>query len=199
MKRAIAIVGSYREAGINMQAAREVLAGAEQAGAQTRLVYLPEVNIEFCTNCRACMQEPGDAPGFCVFKDDMAELLSDCIEADGIVLASPINMGGVTAILKRFVERLAPLGYWPWGKPGPTNRKGVKPKRAVIIASSAAPAFAWRLAGYTALPTLRYTAKLLNGQVVCTLKYGMVSMTPTPQLNDKQRSVAQACGRKALQ
>ncbi len=51
-----AIVGTYRKGGIIETAVAEILAGAEQEGAQTRRVYLIERHIEFCRNCRACTQ-----------------------------------------------------------------------------------------------------------------------------------------------
>jgi multimeric flavodoxin WrbA len=198
MANVIGIIGSYREGGVNDQAVTEMLAGAAEAGAATRRVFLPEVEIQFCTNCRACMQEPGEARGRCVLGDAMNELFDACVQADGIVLASPHNMGSVTAIYKRFLERFAPLGYWPWGAPAPKNRTGIPKKAAVLVTSAAAPAFFWRLAGYSAEATLRYTAKMLNAKVLRVLKYGMVGMAPQPTLTEQQRATARVAGRRLV-
>ncbi len=198
MRKIIGIVGSYRAGGVHDQAVMEVLAGAAEAGAETRRVFLPEVTINFCTNCRACMQEPGDAPGRCVFDDAMSELLEACLRADGLVLATPHNFGSATAIFKRFLERFSPLAYWPWGMTAPRGRKGIPPKSAVLVLASAAPTPIWGLGGFTAGSTLHKTARLLNARVIHTLKYGMVSMEQHPQLTGKQRAVARASGRRLV-
>lgn len=61
VKRVLGIVGSYREAGTIARVTAEVLAAARSTGAQTHLVHLSEYDINFCTNCRQCMQPPGEA------------------------------------------------------------------------------------------------------------------------------------------
>lgn len=198
MAKVIAIVGSYRADGLNYQVAREILAGAAEAGAETRLVFLPEYDIHFCTNCRTCTQQLGDKPGKCVHDDAMAELLEACVRADALVLASPTNMGNVTAIYKRFIERLTPLAYWPWGRPGPSARKGIAPKRAVLVCSSAAPTVLWRIGGFHTLAVLRQTAKMFNARVLRVLKYGMVSKQQAPALTAAQLAAARECGRRLV-
>ncbi|MCE5200207.1 MAG: flavodoxin family protein [Armatimonadota bacterium] len=190
----IGIVGSYRENGVNDQLVTEILAGAAEAGATTRRVFLPDVDIEFCTNCRACMQEPGDEPGRCIHNDAMAELLDACVHADGIVLASPVNMGAVTAIMKRFMERLVALGYWPWGTPAPKMREGITPKSAVLVITSAAPTIAWRVGRFTAETTMRNVAKMLNAKRVRVLKYGLMGQQQHPTISDTQRAEARKLG-----
>lgn len=194
MTRIVAVSGSYRPEGFINNVVKEVLNGAKEAGAETRFISLLDHEIAFCTNCRTCMQSPG-SPTDCVQEDAMAELFDEVINADGLVLASPVNMGAVTAIFKRFAERLSPTAYWPWDRPAPVYREGIKPKRAVLVASSAAPAILWRIGGYGALGTLRTTAKVLNAKVVCVLKYGLVARPAPVTLTEKQREKARSCGR----
>ena len=195
MRNIIGIIGSYRKNGVNDQVVTEILAGAEEAGASVRRVFLPDVDIQFCDNCRLCMQKPGDEPGKCTINDAMAELMEACINADGIVLASPINAGTVTAIFKRFIERFSPLAYWPFGTGAPKMRK-VPPKSAILVISSAAPAFVWKLGGFTAEKTLRSTAKMLNAKNIRTLKYGLMSQKQHPTLTEAQRAKARNLGRQ---
>ncbi len=45
----------------------------------------------------------------------------------------------VTAVFKHFMERLAVYAYWPWGAPAPIFRKSHMSKKAILIASCAAP------------------------------------------------------------
>ena len=46
----------------------------------------------------------------CGFKDGLTDILAECAAADGLVLASPIYYGEVTAQLRAFYERLS----FPW-------------------------------------------------------------------------------------
>ena len=56
----LGIVGSYRRDGIIDSAVSEVLKGAGDRGAEAEKIYLLDYQIEFCRNCRSCMQEPGN-------------------------------------------------------------------------------------------------------------------------------------------
>ena len=173
-KKIVASVGSYRKEGAVDQAVSEILAAAEEGGAETSKIYLADAYIEFCTNCRTCTQEPGDCRGTCVLPDDMADVLRRIDQADGLVLGSPVNFGDVTAITKRFQERLVCYAYWPWEPKGyPTLRKKAKTKKAVLVTSSAAPAFLGRLL-LRSLATLKKMADILGAKRVGTLYLGLV-------------------------
>lgn len=50
------IVGSYRKGGIIDSTVSEVLAAAEQGGAEVKKLCRLGRHVEFCTNCRRCMQ-----------------------------------------------------------------------------------------------------------------------------------------------
>ncbi len=56
--KVVGIVGSYRKGRVIDSAVTEILKGAESSGAKTVKIYLTEKQIEFCNNCRSCMQEP---------------------------------------------------------------------------------------------------------------------------------------------
>ena len=79
---------------------------ASEAGAETEGVHLRDYTIEFCRNCRQCTQTPGDAPGYCVHQDGMRDLIARIEATDALILASPTNFALVTAVFKRFMERL---------------------------------------------------------------------------------------------
>ena len=51
--------------------------------------------------------------------------------------------------------------YWPWGAHGPQFRKKVASKKALVIASAAAPAFLSRLF-YSTAKQLKATAKTIG-------------------------------------
>lgn len=172
MSRVVAIVGSYRQGGTIDMAVEAVLDGAREAGAETETIYLRDEPIEFCTNCRSCTQEPGPGLGTCVQNDAMKEILAKLETADAVVLASPVNFYNVTAIFRRFMERLVGYAYWPWGKSAPQTRRHMHKLKAVLVASAAMPgAMVPVFTG--AARALRGTAKVLGARPVGRLWIGM--------------------------
>lgn len=164
---------------------------ARQRGAETKKYYLMDVPIQFCTNCRSCTKDdPAKARGSCVIKDDMEKLLTEIDAADGIILASPINDWTVTAIMKRFLERLAVYAYWPWGQPMPKPRIKVKTKKAVIVTSSACPAIIGRFFMPNALQILKALAESVGARVIKSLYFGMVCQEEKQRLNARQLAAA---------
>jgi putative NADPH-quinone reductase len=195
-KKIIGIVGSYRKGRVIDTAVTEILKGAESRGAETIKIYLTEKQIEFCNNCRSCMQQPGDKRGQCVHNDDMENILQQIDEADGYVLGSPVNFGTVTAIMKRFMERLAVYAYWPWGKiAAPKFRNNKLNKKAVIVTSFTPPAWMGRLLLSGAPSVLKGMAKVLGAKVVKFLYFGMVGKKPESGLDEKSLRKAFKAGK----
>ena len=180
MPRLLAITGTYREGGLIDQAVATAVEAARRTGAEVEVVHLREHPIEFCRNCRECMQAPGEAPGHCVQRDGMDELLRKIEAADRFVLASPTNFFTVTALFKRFMERLAVYAYWPWGQPAPRPRRQAANKKALVIASCAAPTLAGRIFFSTARQ-LGMAAKTV-GATSSSLFIGFASKERNPHL-----------------
>ncbi|HOI42337.1 MAG TPA: flavodoxin family protein [Elusimicrobiales bacterium] len=190
----MAITGSYRRGGATDQAAEAVLAGAREAGAETLVINLLDSNIEFCDNCRACCQSPGEKRGTCHRKDDMAAILDSMDSADGLVLAAPVNCFNVTAIFRRFMERMMPYAWWPWGAGAPRMR--LKARRpAALITSSAMPSLAGRVAT-GAMRALKGTARAAGFRPAGSLFIGMSSMKREPSLTAGELKKARSLGRR---
>lgn len=182
MTRILAINGAYRDDGMTDQAVNSIVAAAMNAGAEVELILLRDYPIAFCKNCRACTQEPGSAPGVCVHHDAMPDLLEKIEEADGYILASPVNFGSATALFKRFMERLVVYAYWPWGQPYPEFRKDKAPrKQAVLVSSSAAPGLLGRWM-FSSLKQLKMTAKTIGADSIGSLFTGHSSQQYHPEL-----------------
>lgn len=188
MKKILAINGSYRDDGITDQAVNKMLSAAKAFGAEVELILLRDYPIEFCLNCRECTQLPGDMPAECVQHDGMKQLVDKIESADGYILAAPTNFGSVTAIFKRFMERLVVYAHWSWEMNAPKYRKAnsVK-KKAILISSCAAPGVLGRWL-YGTHSQLKMTAKTIGAETVGTIFTGMISKQPHPALPERVNS-----------
>ena len=195
-KTIIAIVGSYRKGAVIDTAVDEILRAAKDGGAQTSKIYLIDKHIEFCTNCRTCAQNPGKVRGNCRHNDDMTPILDQVDLADGLVIASPVNFYNVTAVTRRFMERLIVYGFWPWGTAAPKFRIPNSNKKAVLVTSSAAPAFIGKFFFRPAVTALKAIAQCFGAKVVAKLYFGLVAQQPDEALNEKDLARAYNAGIK---
>jgi len=185
-----AIVGSYRSGGTVDTVIDCVLAAAQESGAETTKIYLVDKNIEFCTNCRQCTQAPGAIRGACPLEDDMSAVLDAVERADALVLGSSINFYTVTAVMKKFAERLLVYDFWPWGMLRPKMRNKKKDRLAVIVISSAAPAIMTHLLT-GAVRLMKDAAAMLGFRTTGVLVIGLAAtaakMQPRPGILKKAR------------
>ena len=197
MTRLLAVNGSYRESGAIDQALEVAVQSASEAGATIEVIHLRDFPIEFCRNCRHCTQVPGETPGECVHQDGMRELVDKIEAADGYILASPTNFYSVTALFKRFMERLVVYAYWPWGSHAPKFRKKKATKKAILIASSAAPGFMGRMF-YATLKQLKMTSKTVGAKPIGSIFIGLMSQQEQPKLPAKAQERVRTLVRKLI-
>ena len=105
MKKIFAVNGSPRKNGNTAQLLQKALEGAASAGAEVKLIQLADLNFSGCRSCFACKKLANPSPG-CILKDDLAELLKELLQADGIIMGSPIYFGAETGLYRNFLERL---------------------------------------------------------------------------------------------
>ena len=79
-----------------------VLAGAKEEGAETELVDIYSLHIEYCTSCGTCY-----AKGECTLLDDFPDLFDRMMDAEGIVLGAPNYIDCVPAPMKAVFDRMA--------------------------------------------------------------------------------------------
>ena len=188
IEKILAINGSYRDDGITDQTVDAFAQALKATGAEVEIILLREYPIEFCLNCRACTQQPGETPAECVHNDGMKELIEKIERADCYILATPTNMGSVTAIFKRFMERLVVYAYWPWNMNGPQFRKAqATKKKALLVSSSAAPGIVGRWL-FGTNKQLKMTAKTIGAEVVGTLFTGMIAKEQNPKLPNRVKA-----------
>ncbi|MCF7708555.1 MAG: NAD(P)H-dependent oxidoreductase [Verrucomicrobia bacterium] len=193
--RITAIMGSYRRGGVIDRAIEVILESAGAEGAETAKVSLIDEHIEFCTNCRSCTQKEGKERGECVIDDGMHGILDRIKSSDAIVFGAPMNFGTVTAVTKRFIERLVCFAYWPWGMPAPKVRDTHKSKRAVIVISSAAPALLARLTTKM-LGLMKYAAGILGAETIGVLFIGLAAGQQMQPLSKRNVKKARRLGKK---
>lgn len=180
-RKIIAITGSYRKDGIIERAVEIILKAAAEKGAETETIRLVDHPLEFCLNCRKCTQQEGSQRGTCIQHDGMADILDRIEAAHGLVLASPVNFFGCTAVMQRFIERLICYACWPWGKPAPALRLKDRGLRAVLVTSSAMPAALGRV--FTrSLSSLKRAAQTLGARPAGTLYIGKAALHERQEL-----------------
>lgn len=82
----------------------EVLRGAKEAGAETEIIKLGDLKIQYCDGCLSC-----DETGKCHINDDMESILEKMVEADGFVFGTPDRFDNVSGLMKNFMDRTNPL------------------------------------------------------------------------------------------
>ena len=100
MKNVLILSGSPRKNGNSDILCDEFARGAAEAGNHVEKIRVSEKNIGFCRACYACR-----GTGVCAIKDDMAEVLQKMIDADVLVLASPVYFYSIDAQLKALIDR----------------------------------------------------------------------------------------------
>jgi multimeric flavodoxin WrbA len=101
--KVIAFNGSSRKDGNTAILIRRVLLVLEAEGIHTELVQLAGEQIRGCTACRVCFTTKNKR---CVIEDDNVNLyIRKMIEADGIILGSPVYFSMMTPGLKALIDR----------------------------------------------------------------------------------------------
>jgi len=95
----VGICGSPREQATDY-VLKEALKMLEQQGFETHFFTVRGKRISFCTHCDYCLEHKE-----CVFKDGMQELYDLLKEAKGIIIASPVYNGGISAQTKAVMDR----------------------------------------------------------------------------------------------
>ncbi len=70
------------------------------------MICLGDKDIKFCLGCNSCEKK---LENFCVINDDMKQVYEKILEADNLIIASPIYFNQVTGILKNMIDRLNPF------------------------------------------------------------------------------------------
>jgi multimeric flavodoxin WrbA/putative sterol carrier protein len=112
----VAINGSPHEGfGNTSQMLAMLRENLSREGLELEEIFLSKHQIGFCTGCATCLET-----GACWVRDDYKSVVRTVLEADAVILASPVYFFNVTAQMKTFLDRSLGYGHRPQGawKPG---------------------------------------------------------------------------------
>lgn len=100
MYKILAISSSPRRNGNSELALRSFCRAAEEKDISVEIIRLHGLGLEPCRGCERCA-----ADGICVVKDRMQPFYDKVAAAGGLVLATPVYFGSLSAQLKIFMDR----------------------------------------------------------------------------------------------
>lgn len=113
-KRVIAINGSSRQ-GTTQKVLEEIAAALAPRQIEVIVISLAGREIGDCIGCERCIRKTSE----CYQQDAARDILPQLIDADGIILASPVYVMNVTGKLKSLIDKTASWVHRPplVGKP----------------------------------------------------------------------------------
>lgn len=119
------LMGSPRKNGHTISVLRPFMEELEAAGHVTELIWLYDREIKPCLACRACQDV---FTGFgCVQQDDMQDIFHRVLDADCMVLATPIYSWYCTPPMKAALDRMVyGMNKYYGAKKGPVLWRGKK-------------------------------------------------------------------------
>jgi multimeric flavodoxin WrbA len=106
MKKVIILNASPRKNFNTAQMLKEAQKGAESVGAEVEYFNLYDYNFLGCRSCFACQRKGSTTEGICAIKDEIRPILEKCINADAMIIGSPVYFSYPTGVFRSFTERL---------------------------------------------------------------------------------------------
>jgi multimeric flavodoxin WrbA len=100
-KKVLVLSSSPRRGGNSDLLCDQFTSGAKESGNIVEKIFLKDKKISYCTGCGTCIEREGK----CSQKDDMAEVLDRMVEADVIVMATPVYFYTMCGQMKTFIDR----------------------------------------------------------------------------------------------
>ena len=97
-------MGSPRVGGNTDLLLDEAMKGARSQGAEMEKIIVDKLQIAPCHEYYGCLKD-----GSCIIRDDMDAVYPKLLEADGLIVASPMFFYGITSQLKALIDRCQAL------------------------------------------------------------------------------------------
>ena len=108
----VVLTGSPRRNGNSAYLAEQFIKGAEEQGHEVCRFDCAMKDVEPCRACNRCGMD-----GPCIFNDDFQELRPRIVEADMVVFATPMYYFGMSAQMKRVIDRFYAINGQIKGSP----------------------------------------------------------------------------------
>jgi multimeric flavodoxin WrbA len=102
MKNILVVSSSPRRGGNSDLLCDSFISGAKESGHNTEKLFLRDLDINYCTGCGYCINQKKG----CAQKDDMNQILDKMINADVIVMATPVYFYTMCGQMKTFIDRI---------------------------------------------------------------------------------------------
>ena len=103
----LGINGSPRENGNTGAFLDMALARAAELGAETSKIWLGDKALRGCRGCYGCVEAK-----HCVVEDDFQPIFEAIMQADAILLGTPVSHASMTAEMKALLDRAGFSGRW---------------------------------------------------------------------------------------
>lgn len=100
-KKVLVLSSSPRKGGNSDLLCDQFILGAQQAGHTSEKIFLKNKKINYCTGCGLCNNRGKG----CSQKDDMTDILDKMIDADVIVMATPVYFYTMSGQMKTLIDR----------------------------------------------------------------------------------------------
>ncbi len=101
--KVVAFNGSPRKEGNTYQSLQVVMGELQKEGIETEVIQLGGKSIHGCIACYKCFKNKDKE---CSIKDDgVNDYIKKMMEADGIIIGSPVYFSNVTSEVKAFIDR----------------------------------------------------------------------------------------------
>jgi multimeric flavodoxin WrbA len=126
--KVLGIMGSPRIRGNSDLLLDEALKGAASRGAEVEKIVADKLTIGPCKEYYACLKD-----GRCVIKDDMDAVYQKILDADAIIVATPIFFYAVSAQVMALISRCQAL----WARKYVLKNLDIPQKKGALIAVGA--------------------------------------------------------------
>lgn len=130
--KVLALMGSPRRGGNSDLLLDSLIEGARESGAEVEKIWIRRLKFQPCLEINYCQKT-----GECILKDDMTAIYPKLLEAEIVVLASPVFFMGVSADAKALIDRCQ--SFWArkymLKKPVPLPPTG-RPRRGIFISTA---------------------------------------------------------------
>lgn len=112
MANILIVNSSGRKKGNSHALAAKAAEGAAKSGHAVKTLEIGTMPIKPCIGCESCQSNPGK----CVLNDELSAHYQDVLDADILILSSPIYFFSMNGQMKTFMDRLYPLMHAFAGK-----------------------------------------------------------------------------------